>query len=60
MKHSVYIETPFGDFQLVRTNTFKGSSCEQCALNGLGHCHEVDCSMFDTDGRYYHFVRRFV
>lgn len=59
MRHSIYVETPFGDFQLTRTNLSKGSSCSQCALCGLGHCHEVDCAEFDTERYHFHLVHRY-
>ena len=60
MKYSIYIETPFGDFQFARTDLSKGDSCSQCALLDSGHCHEVDCAEFDTDQHHFHLVRRFI
>lgn len=60
MKCPVIIETPFGDFQYALTEFSKGSSCTQCALDGLGHCHEVDCGIFDTEQHHFHLVYRFV
>ena len=59
MRFSVYIETPFGDFQFARTDFSKGDSCSQCALNGLDHCHEIECNEFDTELRHFHLVRRY-
>ena len=59
MRHSIYIETPFGDFQFARTDFSKGDSCSQCVLKGIGHCHEVDCAEFDTERHHFHLVRRF-
>lgn len=60
MRHSIYIETPFGDFQFVRTDTSLGSSCSHCALLGEGLCHLVDCQEFDNERHHFHLVRRYV
>lgn len=60
MKCSIYIDTPFGDFQLTRTDFSKGSSCSQCALSKIGYyCHEVNCMDFDNDRHHFHFVHRY-
>ena len=59
MRHSIYIETPFGDFQFARTDLSKGDSCSQCALNELGHCHEIECNEFDTERHHFHLVHRY-
>lgn len=57
MKCSVYIETPYGVFRLVKTDLSKGSSCSQCALSSFDDCLVADCVVFDNIRHSFHFVR---
>lgn len=52
---NAYIQTPFGDFDYVKSDLSRGSSCDQCCLLGLGVCLDCDCQAFDTDRANYHF-----
>lgn len=57
MKTKVWVETPFGSFNLVRTNELKGCSCSQCAMSENIDC-DLMCCEFDTEYTHYHFERR--
>lgn len=59
MRHSIYYETPFGDFMFARTDFSKGGSCSQCALLDSGYCHLMDCQQFDNDRHHFHLVHRY-
>lgn len=54
-----FISTPFGDFDYVKSDFSRGSSCRQCCLHGEGICNDVCCDMFDTDDVHFHFQRHY-
>lgn len=51
---TAFISTPFGDFDYVKSDLSRSTSCDQCCLLGLGVCNEVDCLAFDNDVVHYH------
>lgn len=49
-----FISTPYGDFDYVKTDFSRGTSCDQCCMLGQNVCDDCACELFDTAGVHYH------
>lgn len=51
---NAFISTPYGDFDYVKSDLSRGTSCDQCCLLGLGVCDDSACELFDTEQAHFH------